>query len=248
MTKKQIIIFIVSLFILAGLVVIGFRKSEQVVNPEISSTPEQSINVVEEVEPVSINEKNEFYEINAYYPKVKSEAITNYFKTYVEDQVVQFKEDTSWVSEQDVSSSGAILTLDIDYKNIPSTNFQNYVFSSYSYTGGAHGLQVRKTFNFNKQGQLLTITNLFNNGSEGLPSFSRIVQNKLLKRENAQGDWIADGAGPKEENYQSFIIGDDAVTVLFDQYQVAPYSDGQIDIIVPFDSLKGYLNKDFIIE
>ncbi len=110
---------------------------------------------------------------------------------------------------------------------------QNYVFDVNSYTGGAHGLQFRKTFSFNKEGQLLTLANLFSNGLDGLTDFSKLVQKELMKREGANAEWIADGAAPREENYRSFVVTDTGVTILFDPYQVAPYSDGAIDIAIP---------------
>lgn len=245
MNKKQIIIFIVALLILGAFVAVGFKKSEQTpVVPVQERT--QVDNPAVEVDSVSINDQNQYYEISAKYPKVKSESITQYFKSYVEDQIAQFKEDTKWVEEQGGAPNGASVTLDIDYKNVSSKKVQNYVFQSYSYTGGAHGLTVRKTFNFNNQGQLLTISNIFKNGIDGLGAFAKLVQAQLLKRENAQADWIADGAGAKQENYQSFVVGNDGVTVLFDQYQVAPYSDGQIDILIRFDAFKDIVNPDIL--
>lgn len=245
MNKKQIIIFIVALLILGAFVALGFKKSEQA--PALPPEERTQVdNPAIEVDSVSINDKNQYYEISAKYPKVKSQPITEYFKSYVEDQVAQFKEDTKWVEEQGGSPNGASVTLDIDYKNISSQKVQNYVFQAYSYTGGAHGMAVRKTFNFNNQGQLLAISNVFKNGLDGLGTFAKLVQAELLKRENAQADWVADGAGPKEENYQAFVVNDNGVTVLFDQYQVAPYSDGQIDITIGFDAFKSIVNPDLV--
>ncbi len=245
MNKKQITIFIISLLILGAFVAIGFKKSEQA--PALPLEQRNQIdNPAIEVDSVSISDKNQYYEISAKYPKVKSESISQYFKSYVEDQIVQFKEDTKWVEELGGSPNGASVTLSIDYKNVSSQKIQNYIFQSYSYTGGAHGMAVRKTYNFNNQGQLLTISNLFENGLDGLGAFAKLVQAELLKRENAQADWITDGAGPKQENYQAFVVTDTGVIVLFDQYQVAPYSDGQIDITIPFEAFKTFANKDIV--
>jgi Protein of unknown function (DUF3298) len=239
--KKQYIKFFVALIILVAFVMLGFRTStkETYVPP---TSVDQIPNPSQEIEKIVINEKTKNYSINASYPKTNSETITGYFKSYIDEAISQFKTDTSWSSENE-SASSSMLTLDSNYESIKSATVQNYVFSTSLYTGGAHGMQIRKTFSFSPDGQLLTINNLFNNPKD-LEIFSKIVQNKLLKRENAQADWINDGAGPKIENYQSFIIKDDGVVVLFDQYQVAPYSDGQIDIFVTNKELSTISNPE----
>ncbi|MEK7228197.1 MAG: RsiV family protein [Patescibacteria group bacterium] len=243
MNKKQIIIFLIALLIIAGFVLVGFRTSDKNVNEPEGSIGQIS-NPSQEIDKVTIAEQNEHYTINAVYPKTNSEAANTYFKSYVEDEIAQFKDDTSWVNDVESASDGS-LSLDITYQSVPSALVQNYIFSVTSYTGGAHGLQVRKTFSFNKEGQLLTVLNLFNNSLDGLGTFAKLVQKELLKREGAQADWITDGASAKEDNYSSFVITDTGVTILFDPYQIAPYSDGAIDISIPSSAFSSIANPDF---
>jgi hypothetical protein len=229
--KKRIIVLIVSVLILGAFIAIGFQTSEPTVPPtaeDLESQPWPS----EEVEKLNVSEKTDSYTITAIYPKTNSDSISMNFYNYVNEQISQFKQDTSWIGEVGSASEGA-LTLDIDYKSENGSLVQNYIFSTSSYTGGAHGLQVRKTFSYNKTGQLLSISNLFSNGISGLKTLSALVQKELMKREGADAKWIEDGAGPVEENYTSFVVSDTGVTILFDQYQVAPYSDGPIDIFIP---------------
>ncbi len=240
--KKQIIIFIVALLVVAGFVVLGFRTSTKDIH-EVPTSTDQIPNPSLEVDKVSIHEQNEHYTINAVYPKTNSEVITLYFKNYVEGEITQFKDDTSWVNDIESASSES-LSLDITYQSVPSMRVQNYIFSEASYTGGAHGLQSRKTFSFNKEGQLLSVSNLFSNGLDGLGTFAKLAQKELMKREGAQADWILDGASAKEENYQSFVVTDTGVTILFDPYQVAPYSDGAIDINISTVLFKSIANPD----
>ena len=245
MSKNQITIFIIALLILGAFVAVGFKTSDK--KEPLNGAPiiGQIENPSKEVDKITISEKNAHYTIDAFYPKTNSDAITQYFKSYVGGQIAQFKDDTSWVNDVESASDGQ-LSLDIFYVSVPSTLVQNYIFTVNSYTGGAHGLQVRKTFSFNKEGQLLTLSNLFKNGIDDFTAFTKLVQNELLKREGADADWIADGAGAKEENYQSFVVTDVGVTVLFDPYQVAPWSDGAIDISIPFDSFKTTVNPDIV--
>ena len=238
MNKKQLILGAVALILLGAFVAIGFRTSSPKTVP---TQTDQSPWPSQEVDKVSINQNTDHYSIDAVYPKTVSDSISLYFKSYTEDQITEFKNDTSWVDDVESASSQS-LTLDISYQFVPGANAQNYIFTTNSYTGGAHGMQTRRTFAFNKGGQLLTISNLFSNGIDGLNAFSKLVQKELLKREGADEAWIADGAGPKEENYSTFVINDDGVTVLFDPYQVAPYSDGAIDITIPLTAFKNIAN------
>lgn len=225
MNKKQIILGIVSLGILVAFATVGFHTSKPVDTTISVAWPS------EETGQGKVEEKTEHYTITAVYPKTSSDAISMYFKSFVDEQVSQFKEDTSWVNDTESASDGD-LSLDISYKAVNVSTAQNYVFLVNSYTGGAHGLQFRKTFSFNKEGQLLTLANMFSNGIEGLTDFSKLVQKELLKREGADKDWIADGTAPREENYRAFVVTDTGLTVLLDPYQVAPYSDGAIDISI----------------
>ena len=242
--KKRIVVLIFSLLILGVFIAIGFHTSTPapVISPNVEDS-EAKPWPSGEVEKMSVNEKTNSYTITAAYPKTNSDSISMHFFNYIEDQISQFKEDTSWVNEIGSASDGA-LTLDIDYKSENSDLVQNYIFSISSYTGGAHGLQVRKTFSYNRTGQLLTTSDLFVNGIEGLKTLSSLVQKELLKREGADANWIADGAGPKEDNYSSFVITNTGVTVLFDQYQVAPYSDGSIDIFIPATAFNKVANPE----
>jgi hypothetical protein len=244
-TKKQFVIFIVALLVVVAFVVIGFRTTTTpVATPDVVVTP--ALWPSREIEKVSADQKTSYAEITASYPKTESETINGYFNTFVGDHIKQFIEDTSWAGELQNAESGALM-LDISYKSVQATTAHTYIFTVNSYTGGAHGMQFRKTFSFNAEGRLLTIGSLFTSGISDLPAFAKIVQKELLKRDGAQADWIADGADGKEDNYQSFIITDSGVTVLFDPYQIAPWSDGAIDIAIPTASFKSIANKELFV-
>jgi hypothetical protein len=238
--KRQIITLIICVAILAALVAIGFKTSV----PTPLPTPEETAALPwpsREVEKLSVNEKTEHYDINASYPKTNSESISLFFKNFIENQISVFKEDTSWVNDIESASSQS-LTLDIDYKIVESDTVENYVFNINSYTGGAHGMQVIQTFAYDKTGQLLTLSNMFFGSKNGLSTLSSLVQKELLKRPGADPKWISDGAGPVEENYSAFIATNEGLTILFGPYQVAPYSDGTIEISIPVDAFAKVAN------
>lgn len=229
--KRQLIIGLVAMVILGVFIAIGFRTSE----PKPAVTTDQSVGAPwpsQEIEKLTVSEETEHYSISAVYPMVVSESITNSLKNFIDGEISQFKDDTSWVNEIESASSGS-LSLDISYQAVASKTVQNYIFSINSYTGGAHGMQVRKTFSYDKTGQLLGISSVFTNGLSGLETLSTLVKKELMKREEADFKWISDGASPKEDNYSSFVITDTGITILFDPYQVAAYSEGSIDVAIP---------------
>lgn len=242
-SKKQFIFFIISLALLAGFVIVGFKTS----TPNTDTAEQQASWPSREVEQISVVDNSGYTAINVVYPKTASDSVTMYFKSFVDEAIKQFKDDTSWVADQPDSAQAQALSMDITYNSTQALNVQTYVFSVNQYTGGAHGMQVRKTFSFNKEGQLLTIGNVFSNGMTGLTTFSKLVQKELLAREGVTADWVADGAAPTEENYHSFILKDDSITILFDPYQVAPYSTGTVDIAIPLKSFSKIANPALFV-
>lgn len=240
--KRQFIILVVCLVVLGVLVAIGFRTSA----PEKPLTVEEKVNLPRpsaEVEKLSFSENTKHYEINATYPKTNSDTISLFFKNFITEQVAQFKDDTSWVSETDSASSGS-LTLDIEYKIVNSGIVENYVFNINTYTGGAHGIQAIRTFTYDKTGELLTLADMFSNGLEGLKVYAVAVQKELSKRPGIDTKWLQDGSSPTEENYSAFIATDQGLTVIFSPYQVAPYSEGTIEITVPVSAFAKVANPE----
>jgi hypothetical protein len=241
-SKKQLIGFFIALGLLVAFIVVGFRTSEPAAPlSSIDSSTGQIENPAALVDTKNMQEKNQYYTIDASYPQVRSEAITLSFKVFIEDQIAQFKTDTSWVMDTPSAAEG-LLTLDISYKAVPSTAVQNYIFTINTYTGGAHGMQFRKTYSYDTEGQLLTFANFFKPTVDGITLIAKLAQKELLKRPSAQVDWITDGAGPQEENYQAVIATDEGLTVLFDPYQVAPWSDGAIDVTIPVSAFRSNAN------
>ncbi len=95
MSKKQIISGIVALGILVAFIMIGFHTSK----PTDTTTTMPGSWPSEETGQGKVEEKTDSYTITAVYPKTASDVISIYFKSFVDEQVVQFKDDTSWVND-----------------------------------------------------------------------------------------------------------------------------------------------------
>lgn len=191
-----------------------------------------------------VREDGKYYTINATYPVTQDDVINGYFKTFVTDSIAQFKEDTSWAKDNSDSAEAASLSLEISYTHQRSARADNVVFSTGTYTGGAHGLQTTKTFVFSPTGQQITLSGLFSNGINGLKTVAPYVRQQLMKMENVNADFVAEGTEPTEANFERFVVTDAGITFIFDPYQVAAYSEGTQTVDVPFSMFRSVASKD----
>lgn len=96
----------------------------------------------------------------------------------------------------------------------------------WQYTGGAHGLPVTVGVNVNPvSGIVLTLDDALSMIGKTLEEVSRDALAQV--RESLGEDVIfPEGTDAKAENYGTFLIDENAVTFVFQVYQVAPYSAG----------------------
>ncbi len=242
---KPVSTFSITLTIVAVIIIgwVVFTHKDRQANPinttgEVAPSPTASWPSVE-VDKKTISDENQYYTIDVTYPVTSDVAINDKLKAFAEDQIAQFKEDTSWVTDPSIASAAeSSLSLTVDYTQERSAYADTYVFAISTYTGGAHGLQATKTFAFDQYGAPITQSDLFANPDTGLKAVAAFVQSELAKKKISDADWIKEGAGPSADNYGNFVIGDNGVTFIFDAYQVAPYAAGTQKILVPLSVFK----------
>ena len=115
----------------------------------------------------------------------------------------------------------------------------------YEFTGGAHGnfYAMGYTFDLNT-GDLLTLDKIIRQGS--LPAITKICEQRILEMFEAES--LSD-AGMFEDYIdlttdQDFFLLSDALVFQFDPYEIAPYSIGNIEVVIPFDEIKDHLLID----
>jgi peptidoglycan-N-acetylglucosamine deacetylase len=227
---------------IGGVFIFGQKRVKELpaAAPETSTiTPWASMMVKEG----RVEESGKGYKITAVYPVTKSETVNQYFTSFVTDTITQFKQDTAWVSEPDAQTEGQDLSLDLGFIERKTNRADNYTFTTTTYTGGAHGLETNKTFSFTEAGKLINWKDLFTDSDKGLDLISTYVQNELQVRNISNKDWILEGAGPTEDNYQNFLVTDQGITILFDPYQVAPYAAGPQTVDVPMSVFQKVANQ-----
>ncbi len=115
-----------------------------------------------------------------------------------------------------------------------------------SYTGGAHGIHNYYTFNYNKKTKvLLTLKDIIS--QKDLKTISEYCRKGIAKQKQANtedysglksdGELLV-GTKPKWENFETFLIANDSIIFIFNEYEVAPYYMGAFEVLVPISVLK----------
>jgi len=129
----------------------------------------------------------------------------------------------------------------------------SYGISRYVYMGGAHGLSTRNFFNFDlNTGKLLKEADIFTeNYDEKIKELIkiRIVEQSLedstmIPISNLEDtDYWVDAIKPNG----NFYITESSINYVFNPYEIAPYSLGETEVILPFDRIKDILKKNTVI-
>ena len=118
--------------------------------------------------------------------------------------------------------------------------------------GAAHPNHNTVVFNYDlRAGRQLKLADLFKPNSDYLKVVSDYAVKDLAEQlrgemsgDDPDTDWIREGAGPKEENYQSWNLSDKGLEINFDPYQVASYAAGPHEVVIPLSALKDVLDPN----
>lgn len=122
-----------------------------------------------------------------------------------------------------------------------------YYISSYEY-GAAHPNSVVMGYNFDiRTGRAVTLDTLFASTtdaraeSRALKALSSFCIN-ALEDKLGKSETVTIGAAPIADNFSAFVLTDDGIRVLFSPYQVADYSAGAQEVLVPYEVLRPFAN------
>ena len=115
-----------------------------------------------------------------------------------------------------------------------------------SFEGGAHGGYYEQWFNFDRQtGKFLTHDQVFNmDKEEAIKDLIRqqlCVDNQCKDIETLQETTSILLLGDVSLSDYNFQLGKDAVELLFNPYEIAPWSAGTIYVRIPYSALNGML-------
>lgn len=186
-------------------------------------------------------------QINISYPKNLGSKIDAMVLHYIQTSLYNFKKEIgtqryspNWKNE-----------LDIQY-TLKNVNDEILViqFSHYQFTGGAHGTQSTKIFNFSLSPRKnLSLSDIF--GKNALNKISQKTQKHFLNelkehKIDSDKEWIIEGTKASYENFDTFEItkitqknNKKVYHVMFylKDYQIAPHSQGILTLEIKSDEI-----------
>ncbi|WP_159022335.1 DUF3298 and DUF4163 domain-containing protein [Formosa sp. L2A11] len=109
--------------------------------------------------------------------------------------------------------------------------------TSYTNTGGAHGTLVITFLNFNAQtGELIKNEQLFKDKDKFTQFANPYFDDEILDKKDMYLD---------TDNFvlpQNIGYSEDGLILLYNTYEIAPYTTGITEFVIPFDEANSYLN------
>lgn len=206
--------------------------------------------------PRRIYERNRKFEytIKARYPQLvgardaSALQFNRAVKEVITGEVGEFKKDFPEPEPNDLmgerqNSFDADYSIDYSGPDLISVSFG---ISTY-FTGAAHPNHHSVVLNYDmKSGRTLQLSDLFKPRSNYLQAISDYTIAALKKKLGPDPDTeqIQDGAGPAPENFRSWNITRQGLSLTFDPYRVASYAAGAHVIVIPYAALRNVINMD----
>ena len=189
--------------------------------------------VSKEVNKIDIRLNN--HKILIFYPSTEYELLNTKINNKIEHIINDFKNNINNVKEQ----LNQFYTLNVNYEKYSYKHFKSYVFHIDTYTGGAHPNHTIWTITYDTSlNKIIDINTLIQIKPNILNIFSKISRNKLLYNEKIiDTNMMLEGITPKIENFSNFAFSKNGIILFFEYYQVAPYSSGEFNIIIPYESI-----------
>ncbi len=117
------------------------------------------------------------------------------------------------------------------------------------FTGAAHGISATQFLNWdNATGKVLGLANVLENGKQDayLAALKEVHAQWLATNPDAMNDPAAYNRLWPFQASSNFAFTDGGLLVKYDSYQIAPYSSGQPELLIPYSRLRGILRPEFI--
>lgn len=159
---------------------------------------------------------------------------------------------TITTSAQDESAAvNAPYSLQMDTKKTVATvaGLESQILTTYSYSGGAHGMTTFQTWTYSPEtGRVYELGQIIDQNTESAAFVFEQVQATAAAHKSGLFDdatWLAEGSGTAWDNYQDFYVTETGVTFIFEQYQVASYAAGTLEVSIAWADLEPYLRGGF---
>ena len=181
---------------------------------------------------VKLIENLDYISAKLNYPSFmdkKLEGFSESIKRYVEKDYNSFK--TAAKKEfNGTYKYAAPFSYDLSSKIFQSGNLTSVLITKYFYSGGAHGNCLLESFNFDSK--LQKYVGISEVTGMDAKSLSEAVRKKLYER-GFDREMVNEGTTPVLKNFSTFTVSGSTVTIYFEPYQVAAYSEGTVTVDLP---------------
>lgn len=161
----------------------------------------------------------------------------------VNEWIQQYVEKLQNKPEGDITGHSTQNNLSYDFLLSPSNRYIGLSFRNDTYSeGAAHGISTMQYLTLTPDQGLLSLSDL--GGASLIQAITSSVRN-TLKTRTANGSlflYVDPDDVNVPSNTGSWMLAADGLHIIFQQYEIAPYAAGLIDICVPYAELLPYMN------
>ncbi|MDP1602933.1 MAG: RsiV family protein [Legionella sp.] len=195
------------------------------------------------VQTVKIEKETTDFSLNIKYPHGYSEPVDATIKTLVTDtQKTADERAASNDLPADIPGKNG-LTIDFNTKYQTPRALSILFDISIYVRGAAHPDNSVKVLNFIDNVDV-SLEQLFKPGSHYLTEIAAECRSHLLKKKDADANWVVTGTNPVKDNYKNWYFSKDGLVIVFDTYQVAAYVYGPQTVTIPKSLLKKWLRPE----
>lgn len=203
------------------------------------------------IEDKTLEENTEKYEVKVKYPFIKGEnEVFKKINKTIEDFTLSWVNDIKLLGEEyskDYEKAGKEMPKMEAYslyEVFDTSEVISIPMTYYQYTGGAHGLTTKISYNYDlKTGEKLNLNNLFKEGFNYNDIIDKLIREEIAKEPSIYFDNGGLFKGVNEK--QAYYLNRDGIIIYFQQYEIAPYSSGIREFKIPYGALKEGLKYNF---
>jgi len=240
-----------------GYIVLDPQKNNPIENIQPGDMDAAAGKSEPKLEEKEINEAGADYTVSVKYPVItglnnaKAEQdIAQYIQDKIKSDTNEFKKNVSdnSVKGEDLPDSQLMIGYE---KKFADSSFISIIFTTFYYVAGmAHPATYETGFNYDIQnGKQLAVADFFNPGSDFLSVLSIASKEEIKKQTGEYYDqnMAEEGAAPDLNNFNEFYFDKDNLTIIFQQYQVAPYAAGIIYASLPYSKMSEVNDKSPVV-
>jgi hypothetical protein len=203
------------------------------------------------------HEANRGYEISAKYPQMtgahtlSKQRFDLWIRKKIRGYLAEFKKFERSAAIHDKKKRlpplGVNESLEIDYQVYYSNNhvISLRLTQTVMALGQMHPISYYETINYElRKGRDLQPSDVFKPGY--LKAFAAYVRTGLKAKYDLADEWSRQGTMPNEHNFKNWNIVPDGIVLSFEDYQIAPHSFGQAEMIVPYGEFKRLLRSESV--